>query len=146
MASLPPVCQRFQECAHTGFATTRSRRPSPWPWASRPAPQVVRRGRLAQTCGGIFRQNVALRHAQHLESDHELLYCRRPQKRRIKVRMEVLLSARSLMKPHGVRKAGLEEIVVTDGQLTQDIGQPSPLCSAELRQLSQWFACQHQRL
>ncbi len=82
----------------------------------------MRRRYLAQTGCGVLRQNVALRHAQHLEADHELLYRRRSQQRRIEVSVEVLLLTRSLMKPHGVRKAGLKKVVVADRQLTENIG------------------------
>ena len=48
----------------------------------------------AQARGGVFRRHVALRRAEHLEADHELAHGRRPQQRRIEVRVQVPLVVR----------------------------------------------------
>ncbi len=76
-----------------------------------PLPAQRRRRRL--------RRNIPLRRSQHLVPHHKFLHRRRPQQRRIKVRMKVPLRMRNpirrrLVKSHRVRKRRRKQIVVAN--------------------------------
>src|SRR5882757_6838701 len=65
---------------------------------------VMFRGHVSQPLRRTLRGDVALRHAQQLEADHELLHRRGAEQRGIEVPMEVVRLLRALMKAHGVGK------------------------------------------
>ena len=65
---------------------------------------------------------------KHFKSNHEFSYSCRPQQRRIEVRMEMpfrvwLRIGWTLVKSHGVWKAGLKQVVVAGGHSFQNIRQ-----------------------
>jgi len=106
---------------------------------------------FAQTLGGGFGSDVALRHAEHFKTNHEFAHCGRAQQRRIEVGVEMplLVSAlvrRRLVETHGVGEAGFEEIVEARGDAAKRIGQAVALVGRELRHGAQVAAADQQHL
>src|ERR1700722_9085939 len=88
---------------------------------------------FAQAFGCALGGDIALRSAEHFEADHEFPDGRRPQQRRIKMRVEMTFRmidfrmigaiGRRLMKAHGVREGNSEHAVVSGSHAMQNIAQ-----------------------
>ena len=97
---------------------------------------------FAQAFSCALGGDVALRSAKHFKADHEFPDCRRPQKRRIKVRVEMtfwmidprMIKAirRRLMKAHRVREGNSEHAVVRGSHAMQNIAQQWDFVGREL--------------
>ena len=82
----------------------------------------------AQSFGGRFGRDVSLGAAEHFKADKKFSYGRRPQQRRIKMRVKMherIIAAvgRPLMKAHRIGKRRLKNIVVSRRYSVQRIGQ-----------------------
>src|SRR5208282_944403 len=87
---------------------------------------IVYPSKVPESGGRRFRRDIPLWAGQHFVADHELTDRRRPQQRRIEVRVEMpfrvrLAIGRGLMKAHRIGERNLEEIVVARGELFEDI-------------------------
>src|SRR5690348_4889792 len=86
------------------------------------------RPNCAQALRCLLRSQIALRAAQHLETNHKFPYCRRTQQRRIKMRVQMPLGMRSiigrtLVKAHRIRKWRVEQMIVTRSKFLQHVGE-----------------------
>src|SRR5579863_9228917 len=84
-----------------------------------------------------FRRDIALRRAQHLESDHEFANCSRAQQRRIEMRMEmpfgmILMVRRRRMEAHGIGEGNCKHFVVSAGHLVKHSAQKTGIVRREI--------------
>ena len=94
-------------------------------------------GEVAQAGGRVFRGDVALGRAEEFESDHELPDRRRAEERRQEVGVEVepvvgQPVGRMLVDAHRVRERGFEEVLVSDGDGMEGVGEPLDVARLEL--------------
>ena len=92
---------------------------------------------FAEAFCGVFGGDVALGHAEHFKADHELADCCGAQQGRIEVGVEVpfwvgCAVGGRLVEAHGVREAGLEEVVEADGDAVEGFGECVSLFEGEL--------------
>src|SRR5260370_34861441 len=98
--------------------------------------EIMNLARIAEAICRRFRRQVSLRAAQKLVADHEFLNFGGAQERRKVVRVQVPLFVIApigglLVESHGIRESGLKQIVITNGDAAQDIGEEIELFAGE---------------